>query len=203
MVSSENEISQLRERITREFHTKYTNDVISVGDFTYGLPDIQCWDNNTRLTIGKFCSIASNVTFMLGGEHRTDWVTTYPFNALMECFSDIQGHPATKGDIIVGNDVWFAQGVRVLSGVTIGDGAVIGANSLVTHDIPPYAIVGGIPAKVIRLRFPRQTIKKLLKIQWWNWDDRLLAEAVPILQSQNMDKLFQFYEEKVTDNGKV
>lgn len=120
------------------------------------------------------------MTFLLGGEHRNDFVTTYPFNALLEDFNFIKGHPHTKGDINVGNDVWIGSNVKILSGVNIGDGAIIGANSLVTKDIPPYAIAGGNPAKIIKYRFDNETNDKLLKIQWWNFDENELINIIPL-----------------------
>ncbi len=187
------QLSQLRVKIHDDFHVKYTNDFITVGDFSYGLPNIQAWNNETKLKIGKFCSIADNVTFMLGGEHKTDWATTYPFNALMSCFSHIKGHPATKGDIIIGNDVWIAQGARIMSGVTVGDGAVIGAGAVVTKNVPPYSIVGGVPAKIIKYRFNKKQIKIFLQMQWWNWEDEHLIQAIELLQSNNIEGLTDFY----------
>ena len=187
------ELQALRIKIRTEQQAEYTNDFIKAGDFSYGIPDVKYWDDKTSLTIGKFCSIANGVTIMLGGEHRTDWITTYPFNALVNELSEIKGHPATKGDIIIGNDVWIAGGAKIMSGVTIGDGAVIGANALVTKDIPPYAICGGVPAKVIRYRFNKWTIKMLLKMQWWNWSDEKIAAAAVYLQSNDVSGLIQFY----------
>ena len=191
------ELGQLRQNVKATYQDGYTNDFIKVGDFTYGVPVIKSWNDETHLTIGKFCSIAENVTFMLGGEHKTNWVTTYPFNALMPSFSHIKGHPATKGDIVVGNDVWIAQGVRIMSGVTVGDGAVIGAGAVVTKDVPPYAIVGGVPAKVIKYRFDKKKIRILLKMRWWDFDDAHLVDAIEILQSKNIDALIDFYNREV------
>lgn len=187
------ELRTLRINLKDSHRTACSNDFITIGDFTYGSPDIQFWDNKTHLTIGKFCSIATNVTIMLGGEHRTDWISTYPFNALIGEFSDIEGHPATKGDIVIGNDVWIAGGAKIMSGVTIGDGAVIGANALVTKDIPPYAVCGGIPAKVIKYRFSKKTIKKLLEIRWWDRSDEEIAGAVHFLQSSDTDGLIKYF----------
>lgn len=187
------ELQALRIKIRTEQQAAYTKGFIKAGDFSYGIPRLMYWDDKTSLTIGKFCSIAEGVTIMLGGEHRTDWITTYPFNALVNELSEIKGHPATKGDIIIGNDVWIAGGAKIMSGVTIGDGAVIGANALVTKDIPPYAICGGVPAKVIRYRFDKRTIKKLLEIQWWNWPDEKIAAAAVYLQSSNVKGLIVFY----------
>ena len=191
------ELLRLRAEIKSTFHAHYENTYISVGDFTYGVPIIKSWNDETKLTIGKFCSIAENVTIMLGGEHQTSWITTYPFNALMPGFSHIKGHPATKGDIKIGNDVWIAQGVRIMSGVTIGDGAVIGAGAVVTKNIPPYAIVGGVPAKVIKYRFDKKTVKLLLKMRWWDWSDDLLVRSIEILQSKNVQALINFYNHEL------
>ncbi len=191
---STDELKQLRETAKSTWQVHYASELITVGDFTYGIPIIKAWDDKTSLKIGKFCSIAENVTFMLGGEHRTDFVTTYPFSALMPSASHIKGHPATKGDITVGNDVWIAQGVRIMSGVTIGDGAVIGAGAVVTKSVPPYAIVGGVPARVIKYRFDKRKIKKLLAMRWWDFDDEMLAHAIELLQSSDIDGLIAYYE---------
>lgn len=176
---------------------KYLREYISIGDYTYGCPKVLSWGEGAELKIGKFCSIAQEVNIMLGGEHRSDWCTTYPFNALMSSYDYIKGHPKTKGDVLIGNDVWIARGARIMSGVTIGNGAVIGANALVTKDVPSYAIVGGNPAKIIKYRFKRGIIKKLLEIEWWNWSDEDIYKAVPILQSEEMNKLFEYYKKNV------
>lgn len=175
----------------------FTNDLIELGDFTYGQPRILSWGEETKLKIGKFCSIAWANTIFLGGEHRTDWVTTYPFNALMSEFNSLKGHPKSKGDVIIGNDVWLGSGVSILSGVNIGSGAVVGANATVTKDVPPYAIVAGNPAKLIRYRFAPEVVEKLLAVAWWDWDDSSICRAVPILQSGDVEALFQYYEKEV------
>jgi acetyltransferase-like isoleucine patch superfamily enzyme len=107
-------------------------------------------NEGTTLEIGAFCSIASGVKIFLGGEHRVDWVTTYPFNALWEQSSHFKGHPKSKGDVIIGNDVWIGFESVILSGIKIGDGAVVGTRSVVTQDIPPSAIIFGNCAKVLR-----------------------------------------------------
>lgn len=163
-----------------------------VDEFTYGTPTIVnfcCAMCNLR--IGKFCSIANNVTILLGGEHRPEWVSTYPFDVFLKEYSHRESSTKNKGDIIIGNDVWIGYGTTILSGVTIGDGAVIGTNSLVTKDVPPYSIVGGDPAKIIRYRFDEDTIDKLLKIKWWNFDDKRLQRAIPKLLSGNIDKFIE------------
>lgn len=167
---------------------------VKIGAFTYGNPDIKLFEKDTILRIGRFCSIADQVTFFLGGEHRSDWMTTYPFNKLASEFSGFSGHPKTKGDIIIGNDVWIGYGATVLSGVKIGDGAIVGARSLVSKDVPPYAIVGGNPARLLKHRFAPEAINRLLDIQWWNWEPEKLSQALPLLLHVDLEALFTFAE---------
>ena len=122
----------------------------------------------------------------MGGNHRVDWVTTYPFNVLPQYFSkgkDILGHPASKGDIIIGNDVWIGNGASIMSGVSIGDGAVIGARAVVAKDVKPYEIVVGNPAKPIKMRFDDDTIEKLLELKWWNLSIDEINLIVPLLMA--------------------
>ncbi len=161
----------------------------SIGKFTYGDPRILTFGDQSTLKIGKFCSISAEVTILLVGEHRTDWITTYPFNVLLKEFNYLSGHPATKGDVIIGNDVWIGTRATILSGLKIGDGAVIGAGSVVTKDVPPYAIVAGNPAKIIRMRFDPETIHDLLQIKWWNWDFHTISDNMQLLLSGNTKEL--------------
>lgn len=160
-----------------------------IGDYTYGDPKVVSFHEGSTLRMGKFCSLSKNVTIFLGGEHRTDWVTTYPFSALFEEAAHIKGHPATKGDVIVGNDVWIGFGVTILSGVTIGDGAAIAARSVVTSSVKPYEIVGGNPAKHIKFRFNEETIAKLLEIRWWDWDLDTIKANVDLLLQPDVNRL--------------
>ncbi len=158
--------------------------LVTVGEHTYGYPVIYSWDDSTKLSIGKFCSIAKGVTFLLGGEHRLDWVTTYPFNVFSESWPSgkgIIGHPKTKGDITVGNDVWIGQDAMILSGVTIGDGAVIAARSVVVRDVEPYSVVGGNPIKFIKYRFSPSEIEDLLQLKWWNWPSVKIEKNIALL----------------------
>lgn len=178
---------------------KYNNANILIGDFTYGKPRIFSFGDGTKAVIGKFCSIGPDVTIMLGGEHRTDWCTTYPFNALMREFSYIKGHPHLKGDVKIGNDVWIGSGAKIMSGVTIGDGSVIAANACVTKNVEPYTIVGGVPAKKIKSRFDDDIVEKFMEMKWWDWDYELIYEAVPLLQSNSFEKLYEFYRKNVLE----
>ncbi|HZJ03697.1 MAG TPA: CatB-related O-acetyltransferase, partial [Thermoleophilia bacterium] len=141
-----------------------------IGKGTYGSPAIREWGEGSKLRTGSYCSIAGGVQIFLGGEHRTDWVTTYPFNVLWESASHLRGHPATKGDVEIGNDVWIGADALIMSGVRIGSGACIGARSVVVRDVSPYEVVAGNPARHIRFRFDPDTVQALLDIAWWNWE---------------------------------
>ena len=161
--------------------------------YTYGIENIRIreWGEGTDVLIGAFCSIADNVEIFIGGNHRTDWVTTYPFGHIhKEVFPwHGRGHPATKGNVVIGNDVWIGSGATIFSGVTIGDGAVISAKSVVVKDVPPYSIVGGNPAKVVKLRFTEDQIERLLKNPWWDLPERRINELLPLLCSSNVEDL--------------
>lgn len=145
---------------------------VSVGRFTYGFEHVSVrqWGEGASLNIGAFCSISSSITIFLGGNHRTDWITTYPFGHIFQdelCGQGIEGHPATNGDVHIGSDVWIGHGVTIMSGVLIASGAVIAANSTVVKNVQPYEIVGGNPAKSIKKRFSDDIIDLLMQLQWW------------------------------------
>jgi len=128
--------------------------------------------SKVKLVIGKFCAIAAETRFIMTGDHKLDAISTYPFPIFQQGWEkafDVYDLPV-KGDIIVGNDVWFGYDSLIMNGVTIGHGAIIAARSVVVKDVPPYAIVAGNPAKVVKMRFDDQTIDRLLKISWWDWD---------------------------------
>ena len=167
---------------------------MSFGKYTYGTPTVYWKNDNAKLIVGNFCSIATNVKIYLGGNHRTDWVTTYPFGYMHEItFNNFDGvgHPSTKGDIIIGNDVWIGDNVTIMSGVTIGDGAVIANNSHVVKNVEPYSLVGGNPAKLIKYRFTQEQIAKLLEIKWWYWDDEKINNFTPILCNDNIEEFIK------------
>ena len=185
-------LEALRTRLRRQYE-QLDPERVTIGDFTYGCPLILTWGENTKLRIGKFCSIGANVQIYLGGNHHTDWCTTYPFNVLLrEQYPGIDGETAaTKGDITIGNDVWIGNDVTILSGVTIGDGAVIAAGAVVAKDVMPYDVVGGVPAKVLKSRWSGSAA---FSLRWWDWPLEKLAVAIPILMSGDVNELFEFNE---------
>ena len=163
---------------------------MNAGKYTYGKPIIHCDREGSKLVVGNFCSIGFNCNVFLGGNHRKDWVTTYPFGHIhKKKFTDFNGlgHPYTKGDVIIGNDVWIGRNVTIMSGVTIGDGVVIAANSHVVKNVESYSVIGGNPAKLIKKRFTEEQIGKLLEIKWWNWDDNKINKFTPLLCNQDID----------------
>ncbi|MBK9105107.1 MAG: CatB-related O-acetyltransferase [Saprospiraceae bacterium] len=172
-----------------------TRPNIIVGDYTYydDFEDVRNFEKNVKyhfdftgdkLVIGKFCMIASGVTFIMNGaNHLTDAISTYPFAIFghgWEGAMEGKQYP-TKGDTIIGNDVWIGYNATIMAGVTIGDGAIIAANSTVTKDVAPYAIVGGNPAAEIRKRFDEDRIRKLLDLKWWDWPIEKITANVHVL----------------------
>ena len=163
--------------------------IILDGRCSYGIENIvvRSWREGANLYIGNFCSIANGVTVFLGGNHRTDWSTTYPFGHI---YNDefpagcVNGafHPATKGHVVIENDVWIGSNSTIMSGVRIGSGSVLAAGSVVVKDVEPYAIVGGNPARFLKYRFSADLIELLLEIQWWNYSDEAINSVVPLLQ---------------------
>lgn len=177
----------------------FTKDLLKgrgfdIGAYTYGLPNVLHWGEKSTLRIGKFCSIADDVTIFLGGNHRTDWITTYPFVVINKDFpnaTSVVGHPSTKGDVVIGNDVWIGKAATIMSGVSVGDGAVIAANSVITKDVKPYEIVGGNPATHIRFRFSDQAIQRLLQIRWWDWNIDDINKQVKNLCGADVDQFIK------------
>ena len=150
--------------------------------------------NKDRLIIGRFCSIACGAKFLFNSaNHKMASLSTYTFPLFFEEWGLKKENVAQawdqKGDIMIGNDVWIGYEAVILSGVTIGDGAVIGCRAVVTNDIPPYTIVGGVPAKPIRKRFDEETIKELQKIKWWDWPEEKITEKIQAIQAGNLKRL--------------
>ena len=177
------------------------NPDIIVGDFTYydDFETVENFEKNVKylfpfvgdkLIIGKFCMIASDVLFIMNGaNHLSDAISTYPFAIFGDDWSEAmegKSYP-TKGDTIIGNDVWIGFGATIMPGVKIGDGVIIATKSVVTKDVEPYAIVGGNPAKEIRKRFSDEEIEKLLDMQWWDWPIEKITENVQNLTGRRFD----------------
>ncbi len=176
-----------------------------VGKHSYGMEHIRIrrWAEMKKqynLYIGNFCSIADDCEVYLGGNHYTNLVTTFPFgivknnvfpNALtLENNPNLNGSYC-KGDVTIGSDVWIGSHVTIMDGVTIGHGAVIAANSHIVKDVPPYAIVGGNPGKVIKYRFSEEEIEQLLKIKWWDWNDDKINEEMKYIVNDNIKEFIQ------------
>lgn len=191
-------ISQLTSKlrilsVNRFTHKNLNLNKVVVGEFTYGTPIIHNITGKYKTYIGNFCSISNNVHIIVDGNHRTDWISTYPFGELIEDLPKNEGHP-TGNDVKIGNDVWIGKNVIILPGVHIGDGAVIGAGSIVTKDIASYEIVDGNPARHIRYRFTNEQIKLLEKIKWWNWPLEKIKANVNLLQSANIDEFLKKFK---------
>lgn len=150
--------------------------------------------NHEKLVIGKFCSVACGAKFMFNsGNHSFTPLSTYSFPVFFDEWGletkEITSAWDNKGDIVIGNDVWIGYEAVIMTGVTIGDGAIIGTRAVVTKDVPPYTIVGGVPAKAIRKRFSDETITKLLKLKWWDWDKERISRNLPAIRSGKVDEL--------------
>ena len=179
------------------------NPNIIVGDYTYydDFDNVENFEKNVkyhfdftgdRLIIGKFCMIASDVKFIMNGaNHLTEAISSYPFAIFGGAWAHAmegKDYP-NKGDIIIGNDVWIGYNATIMAGVHIGDGAIIATNATVTSDVPPYSIVGGNPAKVIKKRFPDETIQQLLDLKWWDWDIEKITQNVRQLTGNRVEDL--------------
>ncbi|MGQ3888992.1 type B chloramphenicol O-acetyltransferase [Legionella sp. CNM-1927-20] len=160
----------------------------------YLLPDR---DDVDKLIIGNFCSIGTGVAFVMAGNqgHRMEWVSSFPFYYTGDDYTkDAVDGFISAGNTEVGHDVWIGAEAMIMPGIKIGHGAVIGARAMVTKDVEPYTIVVGNPAKPIRKRFSDDQIKLLLKIQWWHWPDDVLAKAIKLLCSADVEGLYQFWQ---------
>ena len=198
---------------TNDFETVYLKDIITnpniiVGEYTmyndFVSDPTQFEKNNVlyhypvnkdRLIIGRFCSVACGAKFLFtSANHTFKSLSTYPFPIFFEEWNldknDVKSAWDNKGDIVIGNDVWIGYEAVILSGVHIGDGAIIGTRAVVTRDIPPYTVVGGIPAKEIKKRFDEETINKLQQIQWWNWPFDRIRQFLPYITNGEVAKLY-------------
>ncbi|MBC8154297.1 MAG: CatB-related O-acetyltransferase [Bacteroidetes bacterium] len=178
---------------------------VSIGDYTY-YDDFETVENfarniryqfdfvGDRLVIGKFCMVASGVEFIMNGaNHLTEAISAYPFAIFGQGWENAMLNKTypVKGDTVVGNDVWLGYQATIMPGVTIGDGAIIGARSVVTKAVPPYAIVGGNPARVIRYRFSDEIIGHLLQLRWWDWPVEKITRHVHLLTGTDVASLLR------------
>lgn len=175
-------------------YTIYNDFVQDPKDFEKNNVLYQYPINKDKLIMGKFCSVACGAKFLFNSaNHSLDSLSTYPFPIFFEEWGldvkNIRQAWDNKGDIVIGNDVWIGYEAVVLAGVTIGDGAVIGARAVVSKDIPPYTIAAGVPAKPIRKRFSQDTIRSLLEIKWWNWSEERIARHIADIQAGNINNL--------------
>ena len=184
------------------------NPQIIIGDYTYydDPEDVHNFEKNIlylyefmgdKLIIGKFCQIATGVRFIMNGaNHAMGGISTYPFKEFggqWELKDPM--HVVSKGDTVIGNDVWLGNSVTIMPGIKIGDGAIIGTNSLVTKNVEPYTIVGGNPARAIRKRFDAETIDFLLQLKWWDWDVKKITDHLELLANADIIELKRIYEE--------
>lgn len=158
----------------------------------YGVPKVKHEHPDAILSIGNYCSIAKKVEIFLGGNHRIDWVSSYPFPPFFSQASHIQHYVTTRGNVDIGSDVWLCENCTILSGITIGHGAVIANGAVVTKDVAPYAIVAGNPAKHIRWRFDEPTREALLKSAWWDWPEDEVLSIVDKLCSDDISTFLDY-----------
>lgn len=166
---------------------------VEVGDYTYydDPDDVKNFMHNVlyhfdfigdKLIVGKFCQIATGVRFIMnGGNHALDGFSVFPFRAFGDKWSNVSLHPANKGDTTVGHDVWLGNGATIMPGVSIGHGAIIASNAVVTKDVLPYAVVGGNPAQLIRMRFSDDVIEQLLAVAWWDWSIEKITQYASLI----------------------
>jgi virginiamycin A acetyltransferase len=181
-----------------------THPNIVIGDYTYSddPDDPEGFERNVlyhfpfigdKLIIGKFCALAKGVKFIMNGaNHKISGFSTYPFQIFGNGWEKVMPQPGDlpyRGDTVVGNDVWIGYDALIMPGVKIGDGAIVATRSVVVSDVPPYTIVGGNPAKVIKQRFPDDTVAALLEIAWWHWDIEKITRHLDKIVAADLDAL--------------
>jgi acetyltransferase-like isoleucine patch superfamily enzyme len=177
--------------------------LLRIGRHSYGRPRVDVYrGSEARVEIGAFCSIGPDVRIVTGGVHPPDRVSTFPFRVKMGlpgAYAD--GVPSTDGDVTIGPDVWVGTGVTILSGVTVGAGAVIATGAVVTRDVEPYAVVAGIPARMVRHRFTPVQVEALLRIRWWDWPDDVIRTRVDDLSGGTVEAFIERYDRPGAGSG--
>lgn len=188
--------------LIHRYVNKLLEHVAEVGDYTINhIENIVTVSDKYKLRIGKFSSIGGGVSIILSSGHRTDWISTYPFVRIEDTTPLDHVHDSTrrnnlsaKGDVVIGNDVWIGLNAIIMPGVKIGDGAVIGAGSVVTKNVEDYEIVGGNPAKHIRYRFKKEEIIELKRITWWDWPIEKIVENKELIESPDIKKFIKNFK---------
>ena len=179
-------------------------NLAKVGNWSYGSPTIYRWDWKSKIIIGNFCSLGPDINFYVGADHRSDWISTSPlpasqFNETFKKAKHIKNFSISKGDTVIGHDVWIGGRSTILSGVKIGTGAIIAAGSMVVNDVEPYSVSGGNPNREIKKRFEESIIKKILHTEWWLMEDQKIDELSKYLLSSDFEKFFSLAKE-IKDN---
>jgi acetyltransferase-like isoleucine patch superfamily enzyme len=166
---------------------------LKMGEYSYGVPNLYAYSGNYVCRVGNFCSIAGDVAIILGGEHKIDTVSTYPFieTSVLTEACGARGNVDESDDVIIENDVWIGHRVTIVGGSYISNGAVIGAGAVVAGYVPPYAVMVGNPADILRYRFPKDQIESLLKIKWWDWGYDKLVEYGHMLTDTDIDAFIE------------
>jgi acetyltransferase-like isoleucine patch superfamily enzyme len=184
-----------RERLAVLAHL-HSQGLFEVGRFTYGTPRVLTFGPGVpRVEIGAFCSIADGVEILLNGNHRPDWVSTYPFRIQLHMPGMLaDGQPTSRGPVKIGSDVWIGREALILSGVSIGHGAVIGARAVVARDVAPYSIVVGNPGRHVRYRFAEDIVEALVRLRWWDWPESRILESIPSLCDANVGEFLRRHD---------
>ena len=174
----------------QQLYSDNPNVSIGVGTYASSNPVLRTHHKNNKIIIGKFCSLAQNVMIFAGGNHPINYVSTHPLKLFFET-DNFQSWSNDCGDDYevteIGNDVWIGEGATILSGISVGSGSIIGAKSVVASSVPPYCIVAGNPAKILRYRFEPNQIEELLCIEWWNWNIQKIKNNLHLICSSNID----------------
>ncbi len=180
-------------RYQERFKKRYPK--FSMGACTYGVPNVRHWDGMSKLTIGSYTSIAENVEIYLGGNHHTEWLTSYPFPFFFPESTKHQNYGIIRRDVVIGSDVWLCDDCKILPGITIGHGAVIATGAIITKNVEPYAVMAGNPAKLVRWRFDEPARNVLLVSSWWDWPLEEILKISDLLCSENIESFVAYIEQ--------